>query len=106
MRKYILSGIAALSIVAVATFNVNLNSNSNSLSDISLASIEALANPDNSGSGSGSISGGVTGNGVYAKASYGWKWENGIQVQAQVGCETSYSGQCTWNVGIGISYNF
>jgi hypothetical protein len=43
MKKYILGGIAAVAIAAVAVINVNLGSKSNDLSDVSLANIEALA---------------------------------------------------------------
>jgi hypothetical protein len=46
MKKIILSGIALLAVAVVAAINVNLGSRSNELSDISLANVEALADPE------------------------------------------------------------
>jgi hypothetical protein len=43
MKRYILSGIAALMIAAVAAWNLGFNTPSGNLSDISLANVEALA---------------------------------------------------------------
>jgi hypothetical protein len=43
MKKYILGGIAAVAIAAVAVTNVNLGAKGNDLSDVSLANVEALA---------------------------------------------------------------
>jgi hypothetical protein len=100
MRKKIFSGIAVLAIVAVSAWNVSLNTKSNNLSDVSLVNVEALANPD----GSGSIEVGTNGSGIYAKATYGWKFENGQQLKFIAGCEVSSSGSCTLSAG--VSWNF
>jgi hypothetical protein len=67
MKKFILGGIAAIVIAALAAVNVNMNSQSeNLLSDIALANVEALADgeggnacPGNCNSWQGSGGGGV-----------------------------------------------
>jgi hypothetical protein len=56
-KKGILSGIAALSITALAVFNVSLNTQSKNLSSLASANIEALAQNENGGGEGGSETG-------------------------------------------------
>jgi hypothetical protein len=46
MKKLVLGGVVAVVIAATIAFNVSLNANGNNLSDVSLANVEALADPE------------------------------------------------------------
>jgi hypothetical protein len=46
MKTKLFGGIAALAIAATIALNMSLNANSNNLSDLSLANVEALAEPE------------------------------------------------------------
>ena len=53
MKRKILFGIVTMAIAAVAAWNINISSQTNGMSDLSLANVEALADPENEGDGEG-----------------------------------------------------
>jgi hypothetical protein len=85
MKKYILGGIAALMIAAVAAWNVNVSINQkNELSLLELANVEALANNNEQGTGARSCS---------------ISWKVGalgfsVERSCSVTCDVGYNAKC------------